>query len=134
MSILGFSGCNALNETFTMKKLLFLSLFASLISCSDDFIYATLTVEIDSESTEFYNFINSQLTLGMWVREEGKKEWDLWPQTDINGYIFEEGYYTRAEITRIIDKKKLGYDGGSADSYNLIRILEKRKSESVRTK
>lgn len=107
----------------------------ALSACEDDFIYATLTVEIDSESTEFVNPINGRPhTLGMWVREEGKKEWELFTQTEINGYIFEEGYYTRAEITRIIDKKKLGYDGGSAASYNLIRILEKRKSESVRTK
>lgn len=117
-----------------LKLIPILCFVFALSACEDDFIYATLTVEIDSEPTEFYNPINSQLTLGMWVREEGKKEWDLWPQTEINGYIFEEGYYTRAEITRIIDKKKLGYDGGSADSYNLIRILEKRKSESVRTK
>ena len=113
-----------------------LALFTFAISsCSDDddVETSTMIVEIDSESNLFHDNTGS-LEPGMWVREEGKKNWEKWPQYRIEGFSFEEGYYTKLQIIKKIDHNYDGYDGGSSTSYQLQKILEKKPSESIRNK
>ena len=128
-----------------MKKTLFyfvttilLAFFTFAISsCSDDddVETSTMIVEIDSESNLVFVTTGS-LKPGMWVREEGKKNWNKWPQKRIEGFSFEEGYYTKLQIIKMIDHT---YDneyinGYDPVSYQLQKILEKKPSESIRNK
>ena len=92
-----------------------------------------MTIEIDSEPVIFYDIVTKEEP-GMWVREEGKKNWNKWPQDRIEGFSFEEGYYTKLQIIKRIDHKYDGYDGGISTSYQLQKILEKKPSESIRNK
>ena len=119
---------------FITSILLVLFTFA-ISSCSDDddVETSTMIVEIDSESNLFHDNTGS-LEPGMWVREEGKKNWEKWPQYRIKGFSFEEGYYTKLQIIKKIDHNYDGYDGGSSTSYQLQKILEKKPSESIRNK
>ena len=119
---------------FITSILLALFTFA-ISSCSDDddVETSTMIVEIDSESNLFHDNTGS-LEPGMWVREEGKKNWEKWPQYRIKGFSFEEGYYTKLQIIKKIDHNYDGYDGGSSISYQLQKILEKKPSESIRNK
>ena len=119
---------------FVTTILLALFTFA-ISSCSDDddVETSTMIVEIDSESNLFHDNTGS-LEPGMWVREEGKKNWEKWPQYRIKGFSFEEGYYTKLQIIKKIDHNYDGYDGGSSISYQLQKILEKKPSESIRNK
>ena len=113
-----------------------LALFTfGISSCSDDddVETSTMIVEIDSESNLF-NDLTGSLEPGMWVREEGKKNWEKWPQYRIEGFSFEEGYYTKLQIIKKIDHNYDGYDGGVPKSYQLQKILEKKPSESIRNK
>ena len=113
-----------------------LALFTFVISsCSDDdkIEVIKMTIEIDSEPVIFYDVVTKEEP-GMWVREEGKKNWNKWPQDRIEGFSFEEGYYTKLQIIKKIDHKYDGYDGGSSTSYQLQMILEKKPSESIRNK
>ena len=119
---------------FITSILLALFTFA-ISSCSDDddVETSTMIVEIDSESNLFHDNTGS-LEPGMWVREEGKKKWEKWPQDRIEGFSFEEGYYTKLQIIKKIDHNYDGYDGGVPKSYQLQKILEKKPSESIRNK
>ncbi len=119
---------------FITSILLALFTFA-ISSCSDDddVETSTMIVEIDSESNLFHD-ITGSLEPGMWVREEGKKNWEKWPQYRIEGFSFEEGYYTKLQIIKKIDHNYDGYDGGVPKSYQLQKILEKKPSESIRNK
>lgn len=119
---------------FITSILLALFTFA-ISSCSDDddVETSTMIVEIDSESNLVYVTTGS-LEPGMWVREEGKKNWEKWPQYRIEGFSFEEGYYTKLQIIKKIDHNYDGYDGGVPKSYQLQKILEKKPSESIRNK
>ena len=119
---------------FITSILLALFTFA-ISSCSDDddVETSTMIVEIDSESNLFHDLTGSWKP-GMWVREEGKKNWNKWPQDRIEGFSFEEGYYTKLQIIKRIDHKSDGYDGGISTSYQLQKILEKKPSESIRNK
>ena len=119
---------------FITSILLALFTFA-ISSCSDDddVETSTMIVEIDSESNLVYVTTGS-LEPGMWVREEGKKNWEKWPQKRIKGFSFEEGYYTKLQIIKKIDHRLEGQDGGDPDSYQLQKILEKKPSESIRNK
>ena len=119
---------------FITSILLVLFTFA-ISSCSDDddVETSTMIVEIDSESNLFYDLTGSWEP-GMWVREEGKKNWEKWPQKRIKGFSFEEGYYTKLQIIKKIDHNYDGYDGGVPKSYQLQKILEKKPSESIRNK
>ena len=119
---------------FITSILLALFTFA-ISSCSDDddVETSTMIVEIDSESNLFHDNTGS-LEPGMWVREEGKKNWEKWPQYRIEGFSFEEGYYTKLQIIKKIDHNYDGYDGGVPKSYQLQKILEKKPSESIRNK
>ena len=113
-----------------------LALFTfGISSCSDDddVETSTMIVEIDSESNLVF-VLTGSLEPGMWVREEGKKNWEKWPQYRIEGFSFEEGYYTKLQIIKKIDHNYDGYDGGSSTSYQLQKILEKKPSESIRNK
>lgn len=113
-----------------------LALFTFVISsCSDDddVETSTMIVEIDSESNLVF-VLTGSLEPGMWVREEGKKNWEKWPQWRIKGFSFEEGYYTKLQIIKKIDHRLEGQDGGDPDSYQLQKILEKKPSESIRNK
>ena len=113
-----------------------LALFTFVISsCSDDdkIEVVNMIVEIDSEPVIFYDIVTKEEP-GMWVREEGKKNWNKWPQKRIKGFSFEEGYYTKLQIIKKIDHNYDGYDGGSPISYQLQKILEKIPSESIRNK
>ena len=113
-----------------------LALFTFVISsCSDDdkIEVIKMTIEIDSEPVIFYDIVTKEEP-GMWVREEGKKNWEKWPQYRIEGFSFEEGYYTKLQIIKKIDHNYDGYDGGSSISYQLQKILEKKPSESIRNK
>ena len=113
-----------------------LALFTfGISSCSDDddVETSTMIVEIDSESNLVF-VLTGSLEPGMWVREEGKKNWEKWPQYRIKGFSFEEGYYTKLQIIKKIDHNYDGYDGGSSTSYQLQKILEKKPSESIRNK
>ena len=113
-----------------------LALFTFVISsCSDDdkIEVIKMTIEIDSEPVIFYDIVTKEEP-GMWVREEGKKNWNKWPQKRIKGFSFEEGYYTKLQIIKKIDHNYDGYDGGSPISYQLQKILEKIPSESIRNK
>ena len=113
-----------------------LALFTFVISsCSDDdkIEVIKMTIEIDSEPVIFYDVVTKEEP-GMWVREEGKKNWNKWPQKRIKGFSFEEGYYTKLQIIKKIDHNYDGYDGGSPISYQLQKILEKIPSESIRNK
>ena len=113
-----------------------LALFTFVISsCSDDddVETSTMIVEIDSESNLVF-VLTGSLEPGMWVREEGKKNWEKWPQYRIEGFSFEEGYYTKLQIIKKIDHRLEGQDGGDPDSYQLQKILEKKPSESIRNK
>ena len=92
-----------------------------------------MIVEIDSESNLVF-VLTGSLEPGMWVREEGKKNWEKWPQWRIKGFSFEEGYYTKLQIIKKIDHNYDGYDGGVPKSYQLQKILEKKPSESIRNK
>ena len=92
-----------------------------------------MTIEIDSEPVIFYDIVTKEEP-GMWVREEGKKKWEKWPQDRIEGFSFEEGYYTKLQIIKKIDHNYDGYDGGVPKSYQLQKILEKKPSESIRNK
>lgn len=121
---------------FITSILLALFTFA-ISSCSDDddVETSTMIVEIDSEPVIFYDIVTKEEP-GMWVREEGKKNWEKWPQYRIEGFSFEEGYYTKLQIIKKIDHS---YDneyvnGGSPISYQLQKILEKKPSESIRNK
>ena len=121
---------------FITSILLVLFTFA-ISSCSDDddVETSTMIVEIDSEPVIFYDIVTKEEP-GMWVREEGKKNWNKWPQYRIEGFSFEEGYYTKLQIIKKIDHS---YDneyvnGGSPISYQLQKILEKKPSESIRNK
>lgn len=107
----------------------------AISSCSDDddVETSTMIVEIDSESNLVFVTTGS-LEPGMWVREEGKKNWEKWPQWRIEGFSFEEGYYTKLQIIKKIDHRLEGQDGGSPTSYQLQKILEKKPSESIRNK
>ena len=118
---------------FITSILLALFTFA-ISSCSDDddVETSTMIVEIDSEPVVFHSLVGKEL--GMWVREEGKKNWNKWSQKRIEGFTFEEGYYTKLQIIKKIDHKYDGYDGGSSTSYQLQKILEKKPSESIRNK
>ena len=119
---------------FITSILLALFTFA-ISSCSDDddVETSTMIVEIDSESNLVF-VLTGSLEPGMWVREEGKKNWEKWPQWRIKGFSFEEGYYTKLQIIKKIDHNYDGYDGGSPISYQLQKILEKIPSESIRNK
>ena len=119
---------------FITSILLALFTFA-ISSCSDDddVETSTMIVEIDSESNLVF-VLTGSLEPGMWVREEGKKNWEKWPQWRIKGFSFEEGYYTKLQIIKKIDHRLEGQDGGDPDSYQLQKILEKKPSESIRNK
>ena len=119
---------------FITSILLVLFTFA-ISSCSDDddVETSTMIVEIDSESNLVF-VLTGSLEPGMWVREEGKKNWEKWPQYRIKGFSFEEGYYTKLQIIKKIDHNYDGYDGGVPKSYQLQKILEKKPSESIRNK
>ena len=121
---------------FITSILLVLFTFA-ISSCSDDddVETSTMIVEIDSESNLVFVTTGS-LKPGMWVREEGKKNWEKWPQDRIKGFSFEEGYYTKLQIIKKIDHRYDNeyVDGGIPDSYQLQKILEKKPSESIRNK
>ena len=119
---------------FITSILLALFTFA-ISSCSDDddVETSTMIVEIDSESNLFFDLTGSWKP-GMWVREEGKKNWEMWPQYRIEGFACEEGYYTKLQIIKKIDHNYDGYDGGVPKSYQLQKILEKKPSESIRNK
>ena len=119
---------------FITSILLALFTFA-ISSCSDDddVETSTMIVEIDSEPVIFYDIVTKEEP-GMWVREEGKKNWNKWPQDRIKGFSFEEGYYTKLQIIKKIDHRLEGQDGGDPDSYQLQKILEKKPSESIRNK
>lgn len=113
-----------------------LALFTfGISSCSDDddVETSTMIVEIDSEPVIFYDIVTKEEP-GMWVREEGKKNWEKWPQYRIKGFSFEEGYYTKLQIIKKFDHRLEGQDGGSPISYQLQKILEKIPSESIRNK
>ena len=119
---------------FITSILLALFTFA-ISSCSDDdkIEVIKMTIEIDSEPVIFYDIVTKEEP-GMWVREEGKKNWEKWPQYRIEGFSFEEGYYTKLQIIKKIDHNYDGYDGGVPKSYQLQKILEKKPSESIRNK
>ena len=119
---------------FITSILIALFTFA-ISSCSyDDKIeVVNMIVEIDSEPVIFYDIVTKEEP-GMWVREEGKKKWEKWPQDRIEGFSFEEGYYTKLQIIKKIDHNYDGYDGGVPKSYQLQKILEKKPSESIRNK
>ena len=119
---------------FITSILLALFTFA-ISSCSDDdkIEVVNMIVEIDSEPVIFYDVVTKEEP-GMWVREEGKKNWNKWPQYRIEGFSFEEGYYTKLQIIKKIDHNYDGYDGGVPKSYQLQKILEKKPSESIRNK
>ena len=121
---------------FITSILLALFTFA-ISSCSDDdkIEVINMIVEIDSEPVIFYDVVTKEEP-GMWVREEGKKNWDKWPQDRIEGFSFEEGYYTKLQIIKKIDHSYDNeyVDGGSSTSYQLQKILEKKPSESIRNK
>ena len=119
---------------FITSILLALFTFA-ISSCSDDdkIEVVNMIVEIDSEPVIFYDIVTKEEP-GMWVREEGKKKWEKWPQDRIEGFSFEEGYYTKLQIIKKIDHNYDGYDGGVPNSYQLQKILEKKPSESIRNK
>ena len=119
---------------FITSILLALFTFA-ISSCSDDdkIEVVNMIVEIDSEPVIFYDIVTKEEP-GMWVREEGKKNWNKWPQDRIKGFSFEEGYYTKLQIIKKIDHNYDGYDGGFPKSYQLQKILEKKPSESIRNK
>ena len=119
---------------FITSILLALFTFA-ISSCSDDdkIEVVNMIVEIDSEPVIFYDIVTKEEP-GMWVREEGKKNWEKWPQWRIKGFSFEEGYYTKLQIIKKIDHRLEGQDGGDPDSYQLQKILEKKPSESIRNK
>ena len=119
---------------FITSILLALFTFA-ISSCSDDdkIEVIKMTIEIDSEPVIFYDIVTKEEP-GMWVREEGKKKWEKWPQDRIEGFSFEEGYYTKLQIIKKFDHRLEGQDGGSPISYQLQKILEKIPSESIRNK
>ena len=119
---------------FITSILLALFTFA-ISSCSDDdkIEVVNMIVEIDSEPVIFYDIVTKEEP-GMWVREEGKKKWEKWPQDRIEGFSFEEGYYTKLQIIKKFDHRLEGQDGGSPISYQLQKILEKKPSESIRNK
>ena len=119
---------------FITSILLALFTFA-ISSCSDDdkIEVIKMTIEIDSEPVIFYDIVTKEEP-GMWVREEGKKKWEKWPQDRIEGFSFEEGYYTKLQIIKKFDHRLEGQDGGSPISYQLQKILEKKPSESIRNK
>lgn len=119
---------------FITSILLALFTFA-ISSCSDDdkIEVVNMIVEIDSEPVIFYDIVTKEEP-GMWVREEGKKNWAKWPQYRIEGFSFEEGYYTKLQIIKKFDHRLEGQDGGSPISYQLQKILEKKPSESIRNK
>ena len=121
---------------FITSILLALFTFA-ISSCSDDdkIEVIKMTIEIDSEPVIFYDIVTKEEP-GMWVREEGKKNWNKWPQKRIKGFSFEEGYYTKLQIIKKIDHRYDNeyVDGGIPDSYQLQKILEKKPSESIRNK
>ena len=119
---------------FITSILLALFTFA-ISSCSDDddVETSTMIVEIDSESNLLHDLTGSWKP-GMWVREEGKKNWNKWPQDRIKGFSFEEGYYTKLQIIKKFDHRLEGLNGGSPISYQLQKILEKKPSESIRNK
>lgn len=119
---------------FITSILLALFTFA-ISSCSDDddVETSTMIVEIDSEPVIFYDIVTKEEP-GMWVREEGKKNWNKWPQDRIKGFSFEEGYYTKLQIIKKFDHRLEGQNGGSPISYQLQKILEKKPSESIRNK
>ena len=119
---------------FITSILIALFTFA-ISSCSDDdkIEVIKMTIEIDSEPVIFYDIVTKEEP-GMWVREEGKKNWEKWPQDRIEGFSFEEGYYTKLQIIKKIDHNYDGYDGGVPKSYQLQKILEKKPSESIRNK
>ena len=121
---------------FITSILLALFTFA-ISSCSDDdkIEVVNMIVEIDSEPVIFYDIVTKEEP-GMWVREEGKKNWNKWPQDRIKGFSFEEGYYTKLQIIKKIDHSYDNeyVDGGSSTSYQLQKILEKKPSESIRNK
>ena len=113
-----------------------LALFTfGISSCSDDdkIEVIKMTIEIDSEPVIFYDIVTKEEP-GMWVREEGKKNWNKWPQDRIKGFSFEEGYYTKLQIIKKFDHRQEGQNGGSPISYQLQKILEKKPSESIRNK
>ena len=119
---------------FITSILLALFTFA-ISSCSDDdkIEVVNMIVEIDSEPVIFYDIVTKEEP-GMWVREEGKKNWEKWPQDRIEGFSFEEGYYTKLQIIKKFDHRQEGQNGGSPISYQLQKILEKIPSESIRNK
>ena len=119
---------------FITSILLVLFTFA-ISSCSDDdkIEVVNMIVEIDSEPVIFYDIVTKEEP-GMWVREEGKKNWNKWPQDRIEGFSFEEGYYTKLQIIKKFDHRQEGQNGGSPISYQLQKILEKKPSESIRNK
>ena len=119
---------------FITSILLALFTFA-ISSCSDDdkIEVVNMIVEIDSEPVIFYDIVTKEEP-GMWVREEGKKKWEKWPQDRIEGFSFEEGYYTKLQIIKKFDHRLEGQNGGSPISYQLQKILEKKPSESIRNK
>ena len=119
---------------FITSILIALFTFA-ISSCSDDdkIEVIKMTIEIDSEPVIFYDIVTKEEP-GMWVREEGKKNWNKWPQDRIEGFSFEEGYYTKLQIIKKFDHRLEGQDGGSPISYQLQKILEKKPSESIRNK
>ena len=119
---------------FITSILIALFTFA-ISSCSDDdkIEVVNMIVEINSEPVIFYDVVTKEEP-GMWVREEGKKNWNKWPQKRIKGFSFEEGYYTKLQIIKKFDHRLEGQNGGSPISYQLQKILEKIPSESIRNK
>lgn len=88
--------------------------------------YTTLTVEIGTTPTDYFDIAKRKMVPGMWVKEEGKSEWSIWPQSEIEGYTYEEGYYTKAQI-----RKRCEYLlGDTINTYKFLEMLEKEEAET----
>lgn len=118
--------------------LVLISLFLFFISCedNDNNIVKDVVVEIDSEPGIFHGhpaIKNSSTGVyivnepGFYIKEDGNY-WQIEPQTYIKGFSYEPGFYYKLCVRLVYQKDVYG----GSPIMSLIKILEKKETESVR--
>lgn len=115
-----------------LSCLFVLSMTVILSSCSkddDEYDIKEIVMEIDSEADIYTDIVDHTTVPGMWIKTEGYRSWYIYPQNLIEGFDFEEGYYCKLLVEQKTIKEELY---GASPSYRLLKVMEKKASESVR--
>ncbi len=111
--------------------LLGITCLSSCLNNDDDVdVVKNIIMEVDSHPCEVYPFgwdITTPIP-GMKIKEENSKEWQNEPQSAIDGFTFEPGYFYTLKVKKTILANPPA-DSGNV-RYQLIEVLKKEKDES----